>query len=140
MAAESVIVGCKLPNGLILQVGNETVRLNGRARYRIPLEGRVNRNTDVEYADGLTVVPKQFWDSWYGAHKDYPPVMKVDAQGRPKEPAVYASPNRNEAVAKAKDTESAKVGFEGLDPLKPAPKVEPADSILKVLAENNAKR
>jgi hypothetical protein len=109
MARETVIVGCKLPNGLLLQVGNQTMRVNGRSQYRMPSPTRKDRNTDVKYADGLTVLNKDFWDTWVKEHRDYAPV---------KSGAIYASPSRSDAVAKARDTEEMKVGFEPMDPLK----------------------
>ncbi len=107
MAAETVIVGCKLPNGLLLQVGTVTIRVNGKARYNMPSPTRKTLNTDVEFADGLTVVDKVFWDKWLADHKDYQPVLSGH---------IYASPSRNDAVAKAKDTEQSKTGLEAVDP------------------------
>ncbi len=122
--AEVVIVGCKLPNGLLLSVDGKTLRINGKARYNMPSPSRKNLNADVEYADGLTTVDKAFWDKWLSDHKEYAPV---------KSGAIYASGNRVEAVAKAKDTEEAVVGLEPIDPSKPIANVEPTDEIARAL-------
>ena len=122
--AEVVVVGCKLPNGLLLSVDGKTIRINGRARYNMPSPTRKSLNTDVEYADGLTTVDKAFWDKWLADHKEYTPVMKGH---------VYASGNRNDAVAKAKDTEENLTGLEPLDPTKPTANIEPTDEISRAL-------
>lgn len=125
MAAETVIVGCKLPNGLLLSVAGKTIRINGRARYNMPSPTRRNLNTDVEAGDGLTLVDKSFWDTWLAEHKEYGPVVSGH---------VYASPSRTDAVAKAKDTQENKTGFEPADPAKPGAKLEPTEELKKTVA------
>jgi hypothetical protein len=126
--AESVIVGCKLPNGLLLQVGEQTIRINGNARYNMPHPKRPVLNTDIAEGDGLTMVDKGFWDKWYADHKDYGPV---------KSGHVYASVGRENAVAKAKDTKENTTGLEPLDPLS-VRGIEGTEDMAKVL--KNAKK
>ena len=131
--AEVVIVGCKLPNGLLLNVGSKTIRINGRSRYNMPSPARPKHllaGADVQYADGLTTVDKAFWDQWLSEHKDYQPV-KVGH--------VYASANTSDATAKAKDTEQNKTGLEPIDPSKPAAQIEPTEEIQKVISEARKK-
>jgi len=106
--AEVTIIGCKLPGGLYLQVGAQTIRINGKSRYNMPSPTQVSPNIDVEYGDGLTTVDKAFAEAWFAEHNDYEPVRQK---------LVYMSPNRNDAVARAKDTEAQKVP--GLDPMNP---------------------
>ena len=119
MAGETVVVGCKLPNGHLITVGETTVRLNGSSKYLMPVEGRKDVNTEVVHSDGLTLVDKALWDAWYTSHKLFTPV---------KNGHIYASPNRVEATAKAKDTRENKTGLEPLDVTK-IKGLEPADGM-----------
>jgi hypothetical protein len=125
--AETVTVACKLPNGLLIQVGETQARLNGPARFLTPQPGRVNLNPieDIVYSAGFTVVDKALWDAWIKDHKNFDPV---------KTGFVYAMPSRNEATAKAKDGESMKTGLEPIDILNRKGAVETADEMLKTLA------
>lgn len=114
MANDTVIVGCKLAGGLILQVGDKRVSLRGSAHYVQPNPKRKFQNPELIYADSITLVSKEFWDAWVkqvGGKEGYEPL---------KNGSIYASPNRNEAAARAKDTEEEVSGFEQVDPDKTA--------------------
>jgi hypothetical protein len=126
--AETVTVACKLPNGLMIRVGDQEQRLNGPARFITPQPGRVNLNPieDIVYNAGFTVVDKQLWDAWLKDHKLYEPV---------KTGHVYAMPNRNEATAKAKDFEKKATGLEPIDPLAKGT-IEATDETLRILAKS----
>lgn len=119
--AEVVIVGCKLPNGLLLNVDGHTIRINGKARYNMPSPTRKNLNADVEFADGLTAVDKSFWEKWLAEHKDYGPVMSK---------LIYASPTRDAAIGKAEDTQEVKTGLEPVDP-NAIKNVEPTEEMIR---------
>lgn len=131
--AETVIVGCKLPNGLLLSVKGVTLRINGRARFSMPTPARPKALTgpvNLEFGDGLTTVDKDFWDTWLKDHQDYPAV---------KSGHIYATGGYENAKAKAKDTEENKTGLEPLDPAKPPVKgVEPTDEMKKLIDKQQA--
>ncbi len=108
MAKDTVIVGCKLANGLVLQVGDKRVNLRGSAHYLQPNPKRRFESPELIYADSITLVDKEFWEAW---------LKQVGPEFGPlKSGAIYSSPNKAEATARAKDTESVRSGFEQLDP------------------------
>lgn len=64
MSFKTVTVACKLPHGMLMQVGEETLHLNGCC------EG----NSSGDY--GLTVqVDADFWQAWLVANKEHDVVM-----------------------------------------------------------------
>lgn len=95
MAAKTVLIGCKLPHGLILDHPldpSKKVELNGLNRARII--GATYATTDV---DG------EFWDQWKTVHKDFPAVQSG---------AIFEAKSQADVVAVAKELESEKTGFE----------------------------
>lgn len=87
MAEEMVMVGCKHPNGVVLNLDRyETMGTNGAVRLvsgkrAITLKGwahQFNRPDPTEESGGyaLTSVPKAFWDQWLADHEGFP--MLVD--------------------------------------------------------------
>lgn len=100
----TVTIGCKLPNGIIMQVeGHKDVRINGW------------NNNLIQGADhGLTEdVPAATWEAWSKLHAD----SKLVKGG-----FIFASKNEREAKAKAKDQKDNKSGHEQL------PKVKATDT------------
>lgn len=115
--AEQVIVMCKTPTGLVLDLGEtdaRKVRLNGA------------NHPDAVNGAGLTVVDKGFWDAWSSAFKGYPP---LDAG------LIWATDKEANARDAAKELKDEKTGFEGLNPDKPGPEIEPTDEQKKELAK-----
>jgi len=107
MANETVIVGCKLPNGLILQVGDKRVCLRGSAIPKQPNAKNAD-SREFLYADSISLVDRVFWEAW---------VAQVGTDFRPlKSGAIYASNSKTDATSKAKETERLKTGFEGYQP------------------------
>lgn len=102
----TVTVGCKLPNGLHLDVQGKRHTLAGANSSRI-IGGY-----------GLTEVPKDFWDAWVAEHKDFPPVVNGE---------IFAQATSKSAEDKAKDQAEVRSGFEGLNPDNPAPGVAQAE-------------
>ena len=96
--AETVIVGCKLPNGLTIHLGS------GRER-KVVLNGY--NSAKVVGGHGLTTVDKEFWDEWSKLHTDFAPV----AAG-----LIFASGSEKNTAAEAVEKEKTLSGFEGLDP------------------------
>lgn len=61
--AEKVVIGCKLPNGLIIEHKGVSVELRGS---RIPLneDGQPVSDRQIIGGYGVTEVDKEFWDAW----------------------------------------------------------------------------
>jgi hypothetical protein len=106
--SEVVTVGCKLPNGLVLDVeGSQPIVLNGA------------NSATVIGGYGLTEnVDKAVFDKWLDQHKDQPYV---------KNDLVFAQAKTNSAESKAKENADVKSGLEGLPQDKPAPGIEKSD-------------
>ena len=113
--AETVLVGCKLPHGIYLDLhdgaGNikARVKLPGNASYTLPNPDRKFQNPTVVYGDTFTSVDKAHWEAWKALHADHPALTSG---------AIYASANKNDAESKAKAHEHENVGFNKLDPRK----------------------
>ncbi|WP_432784686.1 hypothetical protein AAEX37_01961 [Oligella sp. MSHR50489EDL] len=59
MSKETVVVGCKLPNGIIMQVGEQSHVIKGF------------NHSAVIGGHGITEdVPKDLWDAWLKENKD----------------------------------------------------------------------
>lgn len=102
--AAKLVIGCKLPHGLILAVGSEMVELNG------------TNSTDIIGGYGLTPdVDASFFDAWCKENHQHPAL----AGG-----FIFAQETTAEAKAQAKDNADNKNGFEGVNPAKPGPGIE----------------
>lgn len=112
-----VTVGCKLPNGIIIEQGGKTISLNGANSARIA------------GGHGLTVVDGNLFTAWMEAHKDFAPVKKG---------LIFAheSPKRVEEMAA--EREENKTGMEPIDPEKPGGGVEPTDEMKKTIRKKKA--
>ncbi|EIZ9495688.1 hypothetical protein ACM92Y_002149 [Cronobacter malonaticus] len=105
--AETIVVGCKLPNGLVVEQDGYTVTLNGA------------NSSNVVGGYGLTEgVDKDAFEKWMEVHKNQPYV---------KNELVFAQAKANSAQSKANENASVKSGLEGLPQDKPAPGIEKAD-------------
>lgn len=100
---KQVIVGCKLPNGLIAQVGNQKVLFAGA------------NSSKIVGGYGLTPVDKDFADAWFKNHKNFHPV---------KAELIFVQSDRASAEDAAEEREDVKTGLEGVDPTKPVANVE----------------
>lgn len=118
-----VLVGCKLPNGLHLEVNGTTVVLKGRAQFLIPNKDRRFKNPEIIEGDSFTIVPRDFAEAWFKAHENYPPV---------KNNMVYMVENRADAGAVADETRDVKTGLEKLDTTKKSDM-----GVLKSLSESD---
>ena len=100
----TVTVGCKLPNGIWLQVGDsKPVRINGW-----------NNNAIIGAEHGLTEnVPAELWEAWKKEHAD----SKLLKGG-----FIFATGNEKSTVAKAKEQKSNKSGLEQMPRLKASEK------------------
>ncbi|EKN6212579.1 TPA: hypothetical protein ACJHGT_002097 [Yersinia enterocolitica] len=105
--SEVLTVGCKLPNGLVLEQDGYQVELNGS-------------NSSLVFGGyGLTEgIDKDAFDKWLSVHKNQPYV---------KNDLVFAQAKTNSAQAKASENAKVKSGLEGLPQDKPMPGIEKAD-------------
>lgn len=105
-------VGCKLPNGLVLQMPD---------REAVTLKGA--NSSGVMGGFGITTgVDASFIDAWLEKHKDLAPV---------KGGFVFTMEKKNDAEAYAKEMAALKTGMEPLDPQKPPPGVEETEESRK---------
>lgn len=117
-------VGCRLPHGLVLEVGTP-----GADNYRqIKLNGPFSKNSaghGVLTVNGyaFTKVPEDFWQEFTRAHKGATYLVNR---------MIYAEDSDEKAQSATKQGESAgKTGFEALNPDKPGHGVEPDQDHLK---------
>lgn len=115
-----VKVGCKLPHGLICELG---IKLDGFNVIRTSVYKRVTLNgtntnlikgapASVNQAPGITMVDEEFITTWLKDNKNL---------GFVKAKMIYIIANDAEGAAIAIDQGKLKTGFEPLDPSK-APK------------------
>ncbi len=90
-----VTIGCKLPNGLIIEVEGKRVTLNG-----------INRSNIIGATHCTTEVEEGFWAAWLESHKE----LGVITSG-----AVFVAKNAEHAAAFVKDNPTP-TGFEGARP------------------------
>ena len=101
MPREKILIGCRLPNGLVLhhpQNRDLTVQIAGTC--------------SAPTAEGLYLPPKmfattevdaEFWAAWKAAYVGFPPL---------KTRAIFEARSEQEASAKAKEVAKEKTGFE----------------------------
>jgi len=119
MAKETVLIGCRLPNGLVLhhpKNRNITVKLAGT--YETKTESGVWMPAR---AFSTTAVDLEFWTAWKTAYEGFPPL---------KNRAVFEARSEQEAESKARNAEKVKTGFEPMSKtaIIDGHKVEKADS------------
>lgn len=98
-----VVVGCKLPNGLICELG----KYGDDGYRRVVLNG--SNHSRVVGGFGMTDVSKDFWEAWYGKHK------KLDFVRRG---MVFVHSDLASAKDYAQERAEVRSGLEPLDPLK----------------------
>ena len=93
-SSNTVTVGCKLPNGLVLEFGGKSVEVNG-ANSSVIIGGY-----------GLTEgVDAAFFDAWMEAHEAMPFVRNQ---------LIFAQSKTADAQAEATEKAGKKTGFEGM--------------------------
>lgn len=102
----NVQVGCKLPNGLIIDNEGHKVKLNGKNSSRL-IGGF-----------GITEVDKAFFDKWMAKNK----TAKFVSNG-----SIFAVDSASKVEGAAKEREKQKTGLEGLNPDKPTSNVKKDD-------------
>ena len=94
-STQTVTVGCKLPHGLVLEVGSTSVTLNGA------------NASNIIGGYGLTEgVDKAFFDAWLKKNEHLPFVRNQ---------MVFAQSTTDDAKAEALEKAHEKTGFEGMN-------------------------
>ena len=115
MAVEFLNVYCKLPNGLTmcLEVDGDVKRvtLPRSARYIQPHPNfKPTKEEFIVFGSTVTPVEKGFWEAWKKKMgPEYAPI---------KNGFVWASPNKADGTARAREMETETTGFEQIDPTK----------------------
>jgi hypothetical protein len=112
-----VLIGCKLPHGLYLDLKDKAgniksrAKLLGNANFTLPNPDRKFKgvNTESTFGDTINEVDKDLWDAWIKIHAEHPAILSG---------AVYMAAKRDDALARAKEHQHENVGFDKLDPKK----------------------
>lgn len=100
----SVTIGCKLPHGLIIEIGTP----EDEGYVSVTLKG--GNSSAIIGGYGLTRVSADVWAEWVRTHKFFPALRNGQLFVTPSEPDA-----QGEAVTRA----NVKTGFEGVDPENP---------------------
>jgi hypothetical protein len=95
MAGKTVVVGCKLPQGLIIHHPMEPERT-------VELRG-INKATIIGADHATTEVDAEFFEQWAAVHKEFPAV---------KSGAIFVAKNAADVAAIARENKARKTGFE----------------------------
>jgi len=104
----TVIVGCKLPNGLHAELGGKVVTLAGSNSSSIIGGFGITRDVDKDFIEG-----------WLKAEAKNP----IVANG-----LVFIAGSEREAEKAVAEREREANGFEGIDPKKPGKDLKPAEA------------
>lgn len=118
-----ISVGCKLPQGLLLESGYKvhegnlvrgadykSVKLAGANQHSIDLGSGMRTPAPRDLVPGITNnVDEAFFDAWVAAHKD----TNIVRNG-----LVFKAKSAAEAHARAQDDAQKPIGLEPLDPTK----------------------
>ncbi len=125
-APTTVSVGCKLPNGIILELGKK-----GDENYRtVTLKGSNANVIEVAGGYGITQVDKSFMDAWTKKHQWFAPL---------KSGAIFVEEKFDSAQARGIEQSSLATGFERLDPNKAPSGITADPEHMKELKRNNAR-
>lgn len=95
MAAKTVIIGCRLPQGIILDHPLDLTK-------KVELKGK-NSALIIGAEYGTTEVDGEFWDAWKTVHKEFPALTSG---------AIFEAKNVAEAASVAKELKDEPTGFE----------------------------
>jgi hypothetical protein len=103
MAKETVVVGCRLPNGIVLQHPNNP-------DMRVKLQGTYSDKSESGLyipprMFGTTVVDAELWTAWKDAYQGYPLL---------KSRAIFEAKSESEAATKGRELEKEKTGLEAM--------------------------
>ena len=94
-----VIIGCRLPHGLVLSHPLEP-------GVKVTIAG-MNSSKIIGATHVTTEIDADLWDAWKIIHKDFKPFVSG---------AIFEAKSEADATAKAKELKKEKTGFERLAP------------------------
>lgn len=105
---KTVIVGCRIPSGLMLQLRDQKNPQLVVAEVRVEGASQKDAPFHKPYHAGFTEVASDHWSAWerWAKENKFQPFV---------EGAVFACPDRASAEAKAREMELERTLFEGLD-------------------------
>lgn len=109
--SKKIVIGCRLPHGIVLEHAGRSVELNGRNKHvfgglYVP-----------EYDYGTTEVDADFWEAWIKEHPTFPAVLSN---------AIFVAKTEADLKAIGNELKQEKTGMEQLDPEKET-EVKPLD-------------
>ncbi len=101
MAKDVVMVGCRLPNGMVLSHPKDPT-------VKVVLNGQYSPITDSGIylppkPYGVTAVDAEFWEAWKAAYQGFPPL---------KTRAIFEAKSIAELESKSREMEKEKTGLE----------------------------
>jgi len=90
-----VIIGCRLPNGIVLEHPANPLK-------KVELSG-MNKVTIIGAGFAQNDVDADFWEAWISANGKFPAV---------KNGSIFVAKSSDDAMAKARDMKKEKTGFE----------------------------
>lgn len=102
---KTVAVGCKIPNGLVLDYNGVNVELKG-GRVALDEDGRPLSDRETPGGFGITEVDADFWEAWKKANEGLCFL---------KDGTLFAIPELKDAKTMAKELKDTKTGLEPLD-------------------------
>lgn len=101
---DMVLVACKLPHGIILEVDKQQMELKGSMQA-----GRSQTSFFMSSSQGvgLTRIPQDFWEAWLQNHQEFAPVKKG---------LIFAAGKKKKVLDEAREKEKLLHGLEPIDP------------------------
>lgn len=103
MAKETVLIGCRLPNGLIMHhPANRELAVRLAGTHGKPMD---NGLWTPPQPYSVTRVSSEFWEAWKAVHQGYAPL---------KTRAIFECQSEEDARSISKEMAKHKTGFEGM--------------------------
>lgn len=107
--SDKYVIGCKLPNGMVIRGAGKEFKLNG-ANSSLIEDPRTGQKASLLHGFGVTEdVPADIWDEFLKTHGKTPAVVNG---------LVFAQNDMASVKSAAKEREKQKTGLEQADPKK----------------------
>lgn len=94
----TVIIGCKVPNSLIIEYKGKSAKINGSQSEDGMIMFEKGEHIGITYN-----VDKELWDNWREVHKNHPALVNQH---------IFETKSENSAKAQAKELKGNKTGLE----------------------------